>query len=53
MKIVTKKKCLHMNISTNISVHRIFQSENSLDFAMQRKENLEEIINFMEVIYVE
>ena len=39
------RKCRRRNISTNISVHRIFHSENILDFVMKREENLADIIN--------
>ncbi len=45
MKSTTRKKCLRRNILINISTHRIFHSENTLDFVMKREENLTDIIN--------
>ena len=49
---ITNKRCRRRNILMNIFAHRIFHSKNTLGFVMKKKENSEEIINFMEVNYV-
>ena len=50
VKNITKKRCLLRNILINISTHRIFHSENTLDFVMKKEENLTDIINQVEKI---
>ena len=50
---ITRKKCRQANIFPSIRVHLGTLSENTYRLSELNRKSIEEIINFMEVIYVE